>query len=52
MWFCESSKKVGKIITKSSQFEPTPHWKNEVISRTNKKLTDKTYSNLNPDLKK
>ena len=49
MWFCESCKKDINIDTKSSHIKSAAHIENEVISRINNNLTDKTYTHINPD---
>ena len=49
MWFCEACKKDINIITKSSHIKSAAHIENEVISRINNNLTDKTYRYINPD---
>ena len=52
MWYCEACKKDIKINTKSSHTKSAAHIENEVISRVNKNLTDKTYTYINPDFGK
>ena len=52
MWYCEVCKKDINIITKSSHIKSTAHIENEVISRNNNNLTDKTYTYINPDFEK
>ena len=52
MWLCEACKKDININTKSSHIKSTPHLENEVISRINNNLTDKTYKYINPDFEK
>ena len=51
MWYCEACKKDIKINTKSSHIKSTAHIENEVISKINNNLTDKTYRSINPDFK-
>ena len=50
MWYCEACKKDININTKSSHIQSAAHIDNEVISRINKNLTDKTYTYNNPDI--
>ena len=52
MWFCEVCKKDIKINTKSSHIKSAAHIQNEVISRINNNLTDKTYTYTNPEFVK
>ena len=52
MWYCEVCKKDININTKSSHIKSAAHIKNEVISRINNNLTDKTYTYINPDFEK
>ena len=42
MWYCEVCKKDINIKTKSSHIKSAAHIENEVISRINSNLTDKT----------
>ena len=49
MWYCEACKKDININTKSSQIKSAEHIENEVISKINDNLTDKTYTYINPD---
>ena len=49
MWYCEACKKDINIITKSSHIKCAAHIENEVISRINNNLTDKTSRYINPD---
>ena len=52
MWRCDVCKKDININTKSSHIKSAAHIENEVISRINDNLTDKTYKYINPDLEK
>ena len=52
MWFCEVCKKDININTKSSHIKSAAHIENEVISRINNNLTDKTYTYIIPDFEK
>ena len=52
MWYCEVCKKDININTKSSHIKSAAHIENEVISRINNNLTDKTYTYINPDFEK
>ena len=52
MWYCDVCKKDIKINNKSSHIKFAAHIENEVISRINILLTDKTYTYLNPDFEK
>ena len=52
MWYCEVCKKDININTKSSHIKSTTHIENEIISRMNNNLTDKTYTYINPDFEK
>ena len=49
MWYCEACKKDININTKSSHIKSAAHIENEIISRINNNLTDKTYRYINPD---
>ena len=49
MWYCEACKKDLNNNTKPSHINPAAHRENEVISRINNILTDKTYTCINPD---
>ena len=49
MWYCEACKKDINMNTKSFHIKYATHLENEVISRINKNLTDKTYTYINPD---
>ena len=49
MWYCEICKKDINTNTKFSQIKSAAHIENEVISRRNKNLTDKTETYINPD---
>ena len=42
MWYCETCEKDINIGTKSSEIKSSAHIENEVISRINNNLTDKT----------
>ena len=52
MWYCEAFKKDINNITKSSHIKSAAHIENEVFSRINNNLTDKTYTYINPDFEK
>ena len=49
MWYCDLCKKDININTKSSHIKSAAHIENEVISRINNNLTDRTYRYINPD---
>ena len=49
MWYCELCKKNTNINTKASHIKSATHTENEVISRINNNLTDKTNTYINPD---
>ena len=49
MWYCEVCKKDINNNTKASHIKSAAHIENEVISRINNNLTDKTYTYINPD---
>ena len=49
MWYCENLKKDINIKTKSSHIKSAAYIENEVGSRMNNNLTDKTYTYINPD---
>ena len=49
MWYCEACKKDININTKSSHIKSAAHIENEVNSRRNNNLTDKSYRYINPD---
>ena len=49
MWYCEVRKKDININTKSSHIKSAAHIENEVFSRINNNLTDKAYTDTNPD---
>ena len=49
MWYCDVCKKDININTKSSHIKSATHIENEVISRKNNNLTDRTYRYINPD---
>ena len=49
MWYCEACKKDINNNTKSSHIKSQAHIENEVISRINNNLTDKTYTYINPN---
>ena len=44
MWYCEAFKKDININTKCSHIKTAAHIENEVISRVNNNLTDKSYT--------
>ena len=44
MWYCEVCKKDININTKSSHIESAAQIENEVNSKINNNLTDKTYT--------
>ena len=52
MWCCEACKKDININTKPSHIKSATHIENEVISRINNNLTDKTYTYINPNFEK
>ena len=52
MWYCEVCKKDINIQTKSSHIKSALHIKNEIISRINNNLTDRTYTYNIPDFEK
>ena len=52
MWYCEACKTEININTKSSHIKSATHIENEVVSRININLTDKTYRYINPDFEK
>ena len=52
MWYCEACKKDLNIITKSSHIKSAAQIENEVVSRINKNLIDKTYTYTNPTFEK
>ena len=52
MWYCTACKKDINSNTKSSHIKFAAHIENEVISRINNNLTDKTYTYINPDFEK
>ena len=52
IWYCELCKKDININTKSSHIKSATHIENEVISRINNNLTDRTYTYINPDFEK
>ena len=52
MWYCEACKKDINNNTKSSHIKSAAHVENEVNSRINNNLTDKTYTYINPDFEK
>ena len=52
MWYCESCKKDININTKSFHIKSAAHIENEVISRINNNLIDKTYTYINPHFEK
>ena len=52
MWYCDICKKDINIYTKSSHIKSATHIENEVISRINNNLTDRTYTYINPDFEK
>ena len=49
MWYCEACEKDRNNNTESSHIKSVTHIENEVISRINNNLTDKTYTNINPN---
>ena len=49
MWYCEACKKDINNNSKSSHIKSAAHIENEVISRINNNLTEKTYTYINPD---
>ena len=49
MWYCDARKKDININTKSSHIKSAAHIENDVISRINNNLTDKSYTYINPD---
>ena len=49
MWYCEACKKDIHINTISFQIKSATLIENEIISRKNINLTDKTYTYINPD---
>ena len=52
MWYCELCKKNININTKSSHIKSALHIENEIISRINNILTDRTYTYINPDFER
>ena len=52
MWYCELCKKNININTKSSHIKSALHIENEITSRINNNLTDRTYTYNNPDFEK
>ena len=52
MWHCKACKKDINTNTKYSHFTSAAHIENEVFSRINNNLTDKTYTYINPDFEK
>ena len=50
MWYCEPCEKDINIITKSCHIKSAAHIENEVFSRINNNLTNKTYTYINPDV--
>ena len=52
MWYCEACKKDININFKDSDIKSATRIENEVISRVNNNLTDKTYTYINPDFEK
>ena len=52
MWYCDVCKKDININTKSSHIKSATHIENEVISRINNNLTDRTYTYINPDFER
>ena len=52
MWYCEVCTKNININTKTSHIKSAAYIENEVISRINNNLTDKTYTYINPDFEK
>ena len=49
MWYWEACKKDTNIKTKSSHIKSAAHLENEVTSRINNNLRDKTYTYINQD---
>ena len=49
MCYCEACEKDIRFNTKSSHFKSAAHLENEVISRIKNLLTEKTYTNINPN---
>ena len=52
MWYCETCKTDLNINIESFRTKPPAHIENEVISRINNDITDKTYRYINPDFEK
>ena len=52
MWYCAVCKKDININTKSSLIKSVAHIENDIISRINNNLTDKTYTYTNPNFEK
>ena len=52
MWYCEACRKDIHFNTKSSHIKSAAHMENEVISRINDNLTEKTYTYINLDFEK
>ena len=52
MWYCDLCKKDININTKSSHIKSALHIENEIISRINNNLTDRTYTYNNPNFEK
>ena len=52
VWYCELCTKDININTKSSHIKSALHIENEIISRINNNLTDRKYTNNNPDFEK
>ena len=52
MWYCEVCKKDINNNTKSSHIKSAAHLENEVVSRINNNLTEKTFTYINPDSEK
>ena len=52
MWYCEACKKDININTKSFHIKSAAPLENEVNSRINNNLIDKTYTYINPDFEK